>query len=73
MPPAARYARYLALVWVPLAIAAALVIDDPGWTAVVAVSGVVVPMILVVVATALDPNGPHRADGAIRRSRARSA
>ncbi len=73
MPPAARYARYLAFAWVPLAIAAALVIEHPGWTAVVAISAVVVPMILVVVATVLDPNGPHRADSAIRRSQARSA
>ena len=73
MPPAVRYARYLAFLWVPVAVGAALVIQDPGWTIAAALSGVLVPLILVVVATILDRNGPHRPDSAIRRSPARSA
>jgi hypothetical protein len=73
MPPVVRVARYLAFLWVPLALGAALVIKDPGWTIAAALSGVLVPMILVVVATILDRNGPHRPDDGIRRSPARSA
>jgi hypothetical protein len=77
MQPAVRYARYVALVWVPIALVAALLIEHPGWTAAVAASGVLVPLLLVVIATVLDPNGPHRPDdGArprVRRSQARSA
>jgi hypothetical protein len=80
MEPAARYiryARYVAFVWIPLAGIAALLIEHPGWTIAIAGSGVVVPLLLVVVATLLDPRGPHRPDGdvarRIRRSQARSA
>jgi hypothetical protein len=74
MQPAVRYARYLALAWVPVALVAAFVIEHPGWTVAAAASGIVVPLLLVIVATVLDPDGPHRPDGGrVRRSPARSA
>jgi hypothetical protein len=71
--PAIRYARYLAFAWVPLALVAAALIERPVWTIGAAASAVLVPLVLVAVATVLDRNGPHRPDSAIRRSPARSA
>ena len=72
-----RYARYVAFAWIPLAGIAASLIGHPGWTIAIAASAVVVPLLVVVLATLLDPRGPHRPDGEdarrIRRSPARSA
>ena len=76
MQPATRYARYAALVWVPISLLAAFLIEHPGWTLAIAISAVVVPLLLVVAATVLDPHGPHRPAseaGKVRRSPARSA
>jgi hypothetical protein len=73
--PAVRYARYLALLWVPPAFVAAYLIEHPGWTIAIAISAVVVPLLLVVAATLLDPHGPHRPAsdvGDVRPSPARS-
>ena len=67
MQPAARYARYLASAWIPLAVIAALLIGHRGWTIAIAGSAVLVPLLLVGVATLLDPRGPHRADGDLGR------
>jgi len=77
MQPAVRYARYLALVWIPLAVVAAFLIEHRGWTVAIAISAVAVPLLLVVVATVLDPHGPHRPESeageGVTRSPARSA